>query len=215
MLKMAVVGDLSQNDPSRLAQALDVALGAADLVVQVGDINPGYDVIKQRLTTGKLLCIPGNHDTQGPGNWDASLPGLPKQWQKTVQGVYLIGLDNTNDTINADGWKMLQDYVQVEPPPPLFVFCHKPLSPIVLPDGTESLHIMGEGSLPNADAEKLKHFLEPLDATLCHGHYHGWTLMKPSYGTVILEGRGGAAPQIGYTLFIIQPEGWVAHSVTL
>jgi hypothetical protein len=217
MLKLAVVGDLSQNDPSRLAQALDAAIGVADVVVQLGDINPGYDVVKDRMkSSGKLLCIPGNHDTQGPGNWDASLPGTPKQWQKTVNGVYLIGLDNTNDTVNQAGWDLLNTYVNSGPPTlPLFVFCHKPLSPIVLPDGTESTHIMGEGAFPCADAEKLKKFLEPLDATLCHGHYHGWTLMKPSYGTVILEGRGGAAPQIGYTLFLIQPEGWVAHSVTL
>ncbi len=101
------------------------------------------------------------------------------------------------------------------PEPATFLFCHKPLSPIVLPDGTESLHIMGEGALPCADAEKLKKFLEPMDVTICNGHYHGWTLMRPYYGTVVLDGRGGAAPQIGYSLFYIQPEGWVCHPVTL
>lgn len=216
MLKLAVVGDLSQCDPAGLAKALDAALAAADIVVQVGDINPGYDVLKQRLSSGKLFPIPGNHDTLGPGNWDAELPDQPKQWQKSIGGIYMIGLDNTKDVIDQEGWSLLNGYVSAQPPSlPLFLFCHKPLSPIVLPDGTESTHIMGEGAFPNADAEKLKHFLAPLDATLCHGHYHGWTMMKPSYGTVIVDGRGGAAPQIGYTLFFIDPEGWAAHSITL
>jgi predicted phosphodiesterase len=211
MLKLAVVGDLSQNDPSRLAQALDAALQAADVVVQVGDINPGYEAIKQRLGTGKLLCVPGNHDIQGPGNWDAGLPSLPKQWAKTIDNVYLVGLNNSCDTFDQEAWDLLN---AAPTNLRLFVFCHKPLSPIVFPDGTESQHIMGEGA-PCPDAIKLQQWAAGRHATFCHGHYHGWTLMSPNYGTVIVDGRGGAAPQIGYTLFVIQPEGWAAHAVAL
>lgn len=213
MLKLAVVGDLSQNDPSRLAQALDAALSVADVVIQVGDINPGYDAVKQRLGTGKLFPIPGNHDILGPGNWDQGLPGQPKQWTKVISGVTLIGLDNSRDTFDQEAWGLVNAYA-AQPLGPLFLFCHKPLSPLVLPDGSESQHIMGEGS-PCPDAEKMKKLIEPLDVTICNGHYHGWTLMRPFYGTVVLEGRGGAAPQIGYSLFFIQPEGWVCHPVTL
>lgn len=214
MLKLAIVGDLSQNDPSRLAQALDAALAASDLVVQVGDINPGYDVVKQRLGTGKLLCVPGNHDTVGPGNWDASLPGLPKQWIKHVAGACLIGLDNSWDDLKQVGWDILNGYSPSDPKEQLFMFMHKPLSTIVFPDGTESNHIMGEGA-PCPDAIKLQTWVAAHHATVCHGHYHGWTLMNTSYGTVIVEGRGGAAPQIGYTLITLQAEGWSAHAVTL
>ena len=212
MLKLAVVGDLSQNDPSRLAQALDAALQAADIVIQVGDINPGYDVVKQRLGTGKLFCVPGNHDILGPGNWDQSLPGLPKQWAKTIGPAHFIGLNNSCDTFDQEAWDLIA--AAPEPPLHLFIFCHKPLSTIVFPDGSESQHIMGEGAVC-PDAIRMRQWLYSHSATLCHGHYHGWTLMKTNYGTVIVDGRGGAAAQIGYTLFNIQPEGWSAHSVTL
>jgi hypothetical protein len=212
MLKLAIVGDLSQNDPSRLAKALDAALQAADIVVQVGDINPGYDVVKQRLATGKLMCIPGNHDIISPGNWDLSLPGLPKQWVKTIDCAHLIGLNNSCDTFDQEAWKLLDTFQG--PPQHCFVFCHKPLSPIVFPDGTESRHIMGEGATC-PDAIKMQSWVAQHHATTCHGHYHGWTLMSTDYGTVIVDGRGGAASQIGYTLLNIQPEGWSAHSVIL
>lgn len=211
MIKLAVVGDLSQNDPSRLAQALDAALAASDIVVQVGDINPGYDVLKQRLSSGKLFCVPGNHDILGPGNWDVSLPGLPKQWAKTINDIHLVGLNNSCDTFDQEAWDLLNTYKDSTH---LFVFCHKPLSTIVFPDGTESSHIMGEGS-PCPDAVKMQQWAAARHVTFCHGHYHGWTLMDTDYGMVIVEGRGGAASQIGYTLFNIQPEGWSAHSVLL
>lgn len=211
MLRLAVVGDLSQNDPARLAQALDAALAASDIVVQVGDINPGYDVVKQRLGTGKLFPVPGNHDILGPGNWDVSLPGLPKQWIKTLDCVQLIGLNNSCDTFDQEAWNLLDT---VDTTKHLFLFCHKPLSKIVFPDGSESQHIMGEGS-PCPDAVKMQTWVAAHQATTCHGHYHGWTLMKTVYGTVIVDGRGGAAPQIGYTLFNIQPEGWACHAVSL
>ena len=212
MLRLAIVGDLSQNDPSRLDQALDAAMAASDLVIQVGDINPGYDVLKQRLGTGKILPVPGNHDILGPGSWDASLTGLPKQWSKRVDCVQLIGLNNSCDTFDQEAWDLLNAYDGSAKH--VFIFCHKPLSPIVLADGSESQHIMGEGS-PCPDAVKMQNWVAAHNAATCHGHYHGWTLMKTNYGTVIVDGRGGAAPQIGYTLLYIQPEGWAAHSVTL
>lgn len=212
MLRLAIVGDLSQNDPSRLAQALDAALAASDIVIQVGDINPGYDVVKQRLGTGKLVPVPGNHDIIGPGNWDASLPGLPKQWSKRIDCVQLFGLNNSCDTFDQEAWNLLSTYDGSAKH--VFIFCHKPLSPIVFPDGSESQHIMGEGS-PCPDAVKMQNWVAAHNAATCHGHYHGWTLMKTNYGTVIVDGRGGAAPQIGYTLLNIQPEGWSAHAVTL
>jgi hypothetical protein len=88
-----------------------------------------------------------------------------------------------------------------------------------MPDGTESFHIMGEGSL-SPEAEKLKTWLAGREATICCGHYHGQSILQTSYGTVLLEGRGGAQgyaghPVCGYTVVYIQPEGWTAHSVTL
>jgi hypothetical protein len=75
----------------------------------------------------------------------------------------------------------------------LFVFCHKPLSPIVFPDGSESQHIIDEG-LPCPDAVKLQQWAISRHIIFCHGHYHGWTLMNPIYGDVIVDGRGDAVP---------------------
>lgn len=216
MLRIAVVGDLSQNDASYLGKALDAALAAADVVVQVGDVNPGYDEVKSRMGTGKLLVIPGNHDIQGPGNWDGSMPGQPKQWRKDFPEATLIGLDNSLDVFPQASWDLVNAYGAAPRNVPLFVFFHKALSPLVLPDGNESSHIMGEGS-PNADAQKLRAWLAGRAATIVCGHFHGNSLMQTSYGTVILEGRGGAAgPQnLGYTLIFVQAEGWTAHPVTV
>jgi hypothetical protein len=209
MLKIAIVGDLSFNDPKRLAIVLDAALGVADCVIQVGDLHPGYDVVKYRLNTNKLLVVPGNHDTE----WERFL-SLPRQWIRRFPGVCLIGLDNSNDQIDQDGWSLLNGFAPINDKEQLFLFMHKPLSTIVFPDGTESNHIMGEGS-SCPDAVKLQQWATSHHATLCHGHYHGWTLMNTSYGTVIVDGRGGAASQLGYTLFSIQPEGWSAHAISL
>lgn len=207
MLKLAIVGDLSFQDPNRLAQALDAALATADVVVQVGDLHPGYDVVKARLASGKLLVVPGNHDTE----WDTRL-ALPRQWVKDLPAATLIGLDNSADVINQADWNILNAYVPNGKP--LFLFMHKPLSTLVLPDGNESNHIMGEGS-PCPDAIKLQDWMLAHHASMGCGHYHGSTVMDTRYSTVVLDGRGGAAPQLGYTMLYIQPEGWTAHAITL
>jgi len=208
MYKLSIVGDLSFNDPNRLAQALDAALSNSDIVIQVGDLHPGYDVVKSRLSSGKLLVVPGNHDTE----WDTRLE-LPRQWKKEIPGVTtLIGLDNSADIINQDGWDVLNSFTPNGLA--LFLFMHKPLSTLVLPDGSESNHIMGEGS-SCPDAIKLQDWMLTHHASMACGHYHGYTIMDTRYATILLDGRGGAAPQIGYTVVYIQSEGWTAHSVSL
>lgn len=203
------------NDSSRLATVLDAALANTDVVVQLGDIAYAYDVIKARYGSGRLWPIPGNHDYTN-GHWDQSLADLPKQWMKSNAELVVVGLDNSFDTFNAEAWTLLESGAkQGSGKLPLFVAVHKALSPLILPDGTESQHIMGEGaSCP--DAVKLQDWLRahPESAVAC-GHYHGWALMQTSYATVILEGRGGAAPQLGYTLINIDQNGWIAHPVTL
>jgi predicted phosphodiesterase len=215
MFKLALVGDLSMNDSSRLARTLDAALASADVVVQLGDIAYAYEAIKARYGSGKLLPIPGNHDYTN-GHWDQSLSDLPKQWMKAYDEVVLVGLDNSFDTFNAESWALLESGAkQGGGKLPLFVAVHKALSPLILPDGTESQHIMGEGA-PCPDAVKLQGWLRahPESTVVC-GHYHGWAMMQTPYATVILDGRGGAAPDLGYTLILFQPEGWTAHPVTV
>jgi hypothetical protein len=223
-MKLAIVGDCSQGDPALFAKALDAAFAAADVVVQVGDINSSdhtsYDVVKARLAAGKPLhLVPGNHDTQGPGSWDSYLPGLPKQWIVENYGMTLIGLDNSNDNIGKDGWAILNNYDAAPKSDPVFVFVHKSLSTLLLPDGSESNHIVSEGA-SNPDADKLKKWVADHEATVCCGHFHGSAIMRAAYGDVILEGRGGAqgyhgSPVCGYTLICVQPEGWTAHPVDL
>jgi len=220
-MKIGIVGDLSQGDPALLAKAFDAALAASDVVVQVGDVNPGYGVVRDRLASGKLFVIPGNHDTLGPGNWDAELPGQEKQWAKEFPGVYLIGLDNSKDDFDDEAYRLLAGI------PRAFtgavgVFFHKSLTRLVLPDGSESSHVMGEGGdIPSPAAEKMIAMLEERTSSYYDfigcGHYHGQSIISTSYGTVILEGRGGAAgpSNVGYTLLIVTPDGWVAHPVTL
>src|SRR6185312_13671202 len=67
MFRLAVVGDLSMQAPDRLDRVLRHALKHSDLVVQVGDMHPAYDVLKKHLGTGRLLVIPGNHDDRFDG----------------------------------------------------------------------------------------------------------------------------------------------------
>jgi hypothetical protein len=216
MMKLAIVGDLSQQNPVMLAAALDAAMQASDVVVLVGDVNPGYDVVKARVPSGKLLVIPGNHDIQGPGNWDASLPGMPKQWRKDFPEATLIGLNNSVDVFDQEAWDLLDTYAANPRPVPLFLFFHKSLSPLILPDGTESKHIMGEGN-PVPDAQKLIGWLSGREATVACGHFHGQSVVQTNYATILLEGRGGAAgpANIGYTLLFIQQDGWTAHPVSV
>jgi predicted phosphodiesterase len=210
MLKLAVVGDLSMQYPPDLARALDAALQAADIVVQVGDMHPAYDVVKQRLSTGRLFTIPGNHDV-----FFETL-GVQRHWRMDYPGVHLLGIDNANDAFDPYVWNTLLPSVEGLKGP-LLIFAHKPLSTILLPDGTESSHIMGEGAY-NADAERMKTWLTKQD-DVCwiSGHYHAWTFQRTPYCDVLVEGRGGAAGSrnVGYTLFLINTEGWVFHCITL
>jgi hypothetical protein len=225
VLRLGIVGDCSQGDANLLARAIDAALAGSDQVVLVGDVNSsdnqsGYDVVKARLSSGKISVVPGNHDTQGPGDW-SKLGALPKQWIKMRGGATLIGLDNSCDAIGPDGWSILGSYdaQPQKPQGPIFVFVHKSLSPLVLPDGTESTHVVSEGAA-NADADKLKAWIAAREATVCCGHYHGWALLRAPYGDVILEGRGGSqgyagSKVCGWTQVIVQAEGWTAHPVSL
>lgn len=222
--RIGFVGDCSQNDETLLGRALDAALASSDVVVQVGDINSkppgsnGYEAVKARLGTGKLFPVPGNHDTGGPGDWGL-LPNLPKQWRRDYPAATLIGLDNSTPTLDQANWDLLAAYGKNPPKAPLFVFMHMALSPLILPDGTESTHIMGEGSQVH-DGERLKGWLTGLTAAVCCGHYHGASVMQASYATVILDGRGGSQgyfgkPVCGWTQILVQPEGWTAHQYDL
>lgn len=231
MLRLALVGDCSQQDPALLARALDAAMGAADLVLQLGDIHgsgddrTSYDLLMQRVVTGRVHPVPGNHDAEG-GRWDAFMADpkdphrgrLAKQWFIVRDDAILVGLDNSCDQIDATAWDIL-NHVGAElgtKSRPVFLAVHKALSPLVLMDGTESTHIMAEGG-PCPDREKLAAWVQRHDATVCCGHYHGSAVMQTPYGPVLLEGRGGAAGagNVGYTLVLVQPEGWTAHPVTL
>lgn len=207
MIKISVVGDLSLQDPSRLEQAMAAAYSSCDILVQVGDMHPGYSVVKKYAGMGKpVYAVPGNHDT----DWDNQL-GWPRQWNHDVQECHLVGLDNHADSFNGQDWSAL---ASINDDKPILLFVHKPLSTIVLPDGSESSHIMGEGAV-NQDAIKLCGLITGKDILCVHGHYHGWTYMKTKYADCLVEGRGGAAPQIGYTLITISPNGIVLHSITL
>lgn len=42
---------------------------------------------------------------------------------------------------------------------------------------------------------------------------HGMTYQQAPFGPVIVDGRGGAAPELAYTLITVTPDGWVLHSV--
>ncbi len=217
MLRIAVVGDLSMQDPQRFDHALSEAFKNADIIVQVGDMHPAYDVVKKytqwEASTGKkFFYIPGNHDL----DWDAKMPGAARQWVHSESLVHMIGLDNGQDHYNDQTWQLLATADQPENANKfLFIFTHKPLTTIVLPDGTESQHIMGEGG-GQSDSKRLQDWLRKHEnALLVCGHYHGWTFQHTNYCDVLVEGRGGAAPQLGYTMIFVQPEGWVFHPVNL
>jgi hypothetical protein len=224
-MKVALVGDLSQQAPELLDKAITAAMANADVVVQLGDVNPGYDVIRKWLPTGKLLVIPGNHDTQGPGNWDAELPGQPKQWsvsypQPGSGTVRIIGLDNTRDVLDDEAHKLVVEACNASDRYDAMLVCmHKSLTTLMLPDGSESRHVMGEGGqIPNDSAQSMIELLRgERCVAICCGHYHGQSVMQTPYGTVLLEGRGGApgTPNLGYTLILTTCDGWTAHSVTL
>lgn len=210
MYRIVVVGDLSMNDPTKLDKAMVSALSEkCDILVHVGDIHDGYDVVKKYAQSNHILAVPGNHDTE----WDQRL-GWRRQWYYQGPNVHMIGLDNSKDKFCQADWDVVNSLPNDALP--VLVFLHKPLTRIVFPDGSESGHIMSEGGLtPTADSLRLQDLLRHREVVYVHGHYHGWTYMKTNYGDCLIEGRGGAAPQIGYTIIVIQPEGIVLHPVTL
>jgi predicted phosphodiesterase len=208
MLKIGVVGDLSLQDPARLEKAMAAAWAASDIVVNVGDMHPAYPVILSYAAKGKFVyAIPGNHDAE----WDSKL-GWARQWRHDLPLVTLIGLDNSQDSFSPADWALLD---KLPATGPTFIFVHKPLSNVVLPDGSASTHNMGEGS-PNADAVKMAAFIQSkCDILLVHGHYHGWAFMRTLYADCLVEGRGGAAPEIGWTQILVTPDGFTIHRFDL
>jgi predicted phosphodiesterase len=194
-----------------LAQVMAAANDNADIVVQVGDMHPGYSVVKKYgVDPNRIYAVPGNHDT----DWDSQL-GWSRQWIHSLDNVVLVGLDNSKDIFDDEAYQLIQDVLKERLTENVILFVHKPLSTIVLSDGSESQHIMGEGALPNKDADKMKDILNGEDVLCCHGHYHGWSLMMTHYATCLIEGRGGAAPELGYTIITVQKDGLVLHQVTL
>jgi predicted phosphodiesterase len=209
-MKIAVVGDLSGGDPNRLTAVLDHALVAADIVCQVGDLEPAYKQVQSRvLTSGhKLFPVPGNHDT------DYATLGVPRCWrQATSDGLTtLIGIDNSAATVPADS-KALFDTAKATKFE--FVFAHMAPAPLVLPDGSVNGHTMTESINPNPDADWLVNTLKGRADAMFVGHYHGFTVQFAPWGPIIVDGRGGAAPELAYTLITTTPDGWVLHSVGL
>lgn len=215
-MKIALVGDLSFGDPARLAAVLDAALNATastDAVIQLGDLHPGYQQVKSRYATNghKLSPVPGNHDA------DYDSIGCPRTWRRDLADpqtgvtVTLIGLDNSAGTLTADSKVLLgrPKTAQYE-----FVFAHMPPCELVLPDGSPNEHNMAETGQAGADdAAWLRDQLKGrADAYGC-GHYHGFTMQQTSFAPIIVDGRGGAAPELAYTLITVTPAGWVIHSV--
>lgn len=205
--KIVVVGDLSGGAVERLSTVLDHALVAADYVIQLGDLMPAYEQVRSRILTSghKLFPVPGNHDTE----YDSL--NIPRNWRFTTPDhlVTLIGIDNSTMHLTDEA---RQQFAKRGESKFGMVFAHMAPSPIVLPDGSVNNHTMLEGG-PNPDAswlvERLKH---RADAMFC-GHYHGWTFQQAPWGPLIVDGRGGAAPELAYTLITVTPDGWVLYSV--
>ena len=213
-MKIAIVGDLSFGDPARLAAVLDAALnatGSADAVIQVGDLHPGYQQVKSRVATNghKLFPVPGNHDT------DYDSIGCPRTWRQDLTDpqtgvtVTLLGLDNSAGTLSADSKALFNQpkTAQFE-----FTFAHMPPCELVLPDGSANGHNMAEAGGTEDAAWLRSQLAQRADAMAC-GHYHSMTYQQTSFGPVIVDGRGGAAPELAYTLITVTPDGWVLHSV--
>jgi hypothetical protein len=213
MLRIAVVGDLSLQDPARLERVMAAAYKDCEIVVQIGDMHPGYDVVTKYAAMGKpVYAIRGNHDTLWDSLLDQPIGRWPKQWNHSTPLCHMVGLDNSADSFNNDDWAAVS--AVPKDTLPILVFVHKPLSTIVLPDGSESNHIMGEG-IANADAVKLQALLSNRNVLYCHGHFHGWTYMKTNYGDCLVEGRGGAAPILAYSIITMQEQGITLSQVIL
>ncbi len=204
IVKINIVGDLSLQAPERLQKVMDAA-AECDILIQVGDMHPCYECVK-RAPKG-CFAVVGNHDT----DWDKNL-GWPRQWRHDTPECLIIGIDNSKDTFAQ------ADYDTVQPLPtnkPVFIVVHKPLSTIVLPDGTQSSHSMGEGA-PNADAKRMQAIVAQAEnVLLVHGHYHGKSVFKTAYADCVVEGRGGAAPILGFTSILVTKDGWTIHQTEL
>jgi predicted phosphodiesterase len=207
-VKLGVVGDLSGGAPERLSRVLDQALIACDVVVQVGDLAPAYEQVRSRLLTSghKLRLVPGNHDT------DYDSLGVPRNWRWTDPDhlVTLIGVDNSQARLDSEARALFAHRGNSRYG---FVFAHMAPWPIMLPDGSENRHTMVESMDPNPDADWLVERLKARADVMVAGHYHGWTLQHAPWGTLIVEGRGGAAPNLAYTLLTVTRTGWVVHEV--
>ena len=211
MIRIGIVGDLSMQAPGRLDRVLADALANSDIVVQVGDVHPAYDVVRKHFRSGKLYIIPGNHDDR------FETLGHPRQWIYELPLCTLIGLDNANDHFSAETWKLLGK-VNQDTKRPIIVFAHKPISTILLPDGSENNHIMGESRDPASAiaARNLQDWLRSQeDILFVCGHWHSYAIMRTDYSTVLIEGRGGAAPQLAYSLLTINEDGMSIHQVLL
>jgi predicted phosphodiesterase len=207
MLKIGVVGDLSGGDPYRYGKVLHAAMTTADVVVQVGDLHPAYDLSQEGFASGKVFLCRGNHDVSWKPEW-------PLQWRKDFPEATLIGIDNSSDVISQAGWDILDGIYKDGHPKNVFVFAHKSPVPLVLPDGSISTHIMGEGSA-SPDANRLVKWLNMMQgtATIVCGHLHSWSLQKTQDFDLILDGRGGAAPELAFSLILVSQDTWVMHSV--
>jgi hypothetical protein len=93
-----------------------------------------------------------------------------------------------------------------------FVFAHMAPWPLVLPDGSKNMHTMVESG-PNPDADWLVEQLKRRADCFVAGHYHGWSLQFAPWGPLIVDGRGGAASELAFTLITVTPDAWVVHSV--
>src|SRR5260370_41572783 len=56
-IRIAVVGDLSLQDPARLERVMAAAAADSDILVQMGDINPGYSVVQKYINLGKPYSV--------------------------------------------------------------------------------------------------------------------------------------------------------------
>lgn len=216
MIKIGIVGDLSMQDPDRLDKVMAAAMVDSDIVINVGDVHPGYEVMKKYLKSGKVLVVPGNHDEK------FSLMETERQWFQEYDHFVLVGVDNSQDELDLQAWDLLdkaEKAIEKNKKKFLFVVAHKPLSSIILPDGSANNHIMGHGKNNNIGKElahKFRHWLsKQKNVLLIVGHYHSWTYMRTRYADVLVEGRGGAAPECGLTKIIVEPDGYVVNKIDL
>ncbi len=217
MIKLAIVGDLSMQDPARLDKVMKAALVHADLVFNVGDVHPGYEVMRKHLATGKVWIVPGNHDE------DYDSMHTPRQWILENDFFVAVGLDNSEDSLNNESWMLLEEAEKITKDnyKCLFVVLHKPISTVILPNGLEDHHIMGrehkrDASVVNTDVEKLIKYLDKQEnVLLICGHYHQFSFQRNWYCDVLIDGRGGASADIGYSLLLVHDKGWTFNKIDL